>query len=210
VSRPPYPPIRSALATVPTLGRVGVDGFLALGAAVGAVGWSTTALLTARPDPVGDPELAAMAVWFGLVGVMVGVGTLATPDAVRFSRPLLAWGGANGTATLVSTLALVGVLPSAVHLYAWPLAGLVGYAATARFVGRRNARDARLYGTAAVLEAATLGLALAGGPPVLVFALLGVCHALPLALVAGTRTARAPYVLVGGYLFVLATGTWAA
>ena len=198
------------LAAVPTLGRVGLDGFLALGAAVGAVGWGVTALLAARPDQVGDPELVAMAVWFGLVGVMVGVGTLATPDAVRFSRPLLAWGGANGTATLLSTLALVGVLPSAVHLYAWPLAGAVGYTATARLVGGRNPRVARLYATAALLEAATLGLALVGVAPAIVFALLGVCHALPLALAAGARTARAPYVFVGGYLFVLAVGAWAA
>jgi hypothetical protein len=158
---------------------------------------------------VNDPELLVMAVWFGLVGVMIGVGTLATPDAVRFSRPLLAWGGVNGVATLLSTLVLLGGLPPVVHLYAWPLAGLVGYAATARLVGRRNARDARLYGTAAVLEAATLGLVLVGERPALVFALLGVCHALPLALIAGTRTVRAPYVLVGGYLFVLAVGAWA-
>jgi hypothetical protein len=151
-----------------------------------------------------------MAVWVGLVGVMIGVGTFLTSDAVRFSRPLLAWGGANGTATLLSTLALLGCLPPVVHLYAWPLAGAIGYAATARFVGGRSTGDARLYGTAAVLESATLGLVLVGVAPALVFALLGVCHALPLALIAGTRTARAPYVLVGGYLFVLAVGAWAA
>jgi hypothetical protein len=206
MSRTPRSPTLGAL---PTLDLVGVDGFLAIGAAVGGVGWGVTVLLTAVPGLVADPEIVAMAVWVGLVGVMVGVGTLGTTDAVRFSRPLLAWGGANGTATLLSALALVGVLPSVVHLYAWPLAGLVGYAATARLVGGRSHGDARLYGTAAVLESATLGLALAGGSPVLVFALLGVCHALPLALIAGTRAVRAPVVLVGGYLFVLAVGAWA-
>jgi hypothetical protein len=93
--------------------------------------------------------------------------------------------------------------PPTAHLYAWPLAGLAGYAATARSVRGRNSRDARLYATAAVLGAGTLGLALAGGPSVLVVALLGVCHALTLALIAGARTARAPYVLVGAYLLVV-------
>ncbi|PSQ09965.1 hypothetical protein BRC93_11175 [Halobacteriales archaeon QS_5_70_15] len=105
------PSIRSALVATPTLGPVGIDRFLAVGAAVGGVGWGVTVLRTAVPGLVADPELVAMVVWIGLVGVVVGVGTLATPDAVRFSRPLLAWGGANATATLLSTLSLVGVLP---------------------------------------------------------------------------------------------------
>jgi hypothetical protein len=44
------------------------------------------------------------------VAVLAAVGAFATPDAVRFSRPLLAWGAANGTATHLSTLALALVV----------------------------------------------------------------------------------------------------
>ena len=207
MSRSPRSPTGPSPGSLPTLGRVGLDGFLAVGAAVGAVGWGVTAGLTARPEVVADPELASMAVWIGLVGVMATVGAFTTPDEVRFSRPLLGWGAANGTATLLSMLALVDVLPDTVHLHAWPLAGLAGYAATARFVG---GRDGQLYATAAVLEGVTLGLVLGGLPPALVFALLGVCHSLALVLVVGTRTTRAPLVLVGTYLFVLVVGIWAA
>jgi hypothetical protein len=144
-----------------------------------------------------------MVVWYLLAGLMVAVGTLATPDAVRFSRPLLAWGAANGTATLLSTLALAGRLPGTTHLYAWPLAGLIGYATTARLA---TGRDTRLYRTAALLEAVTFGLALVGVSPALVFALLGACHSFTLALVVGSRTDRAPFVLVGAYLLVLVVG----
>jgi len=66
-------------------------------------------------------------------------------------------------------------------------------------------RDGGLYRTATILEATTLYLTLVDGPPTLVFALCGGPHAPTLALVTGTRTDRAPYVLVGAYLLVVSS-----
>lgn len=188
----------------PTTGRVGIRGFLALGAVVGAAGWGATVLLTARPDAVAAPEWTAVGAWAVLVAVMGGVGVFGTPDAVRFSRPMLAWSVANGSASVASVLGVLGVLPDRAHLVAWSLAGATGYLATGLLVGRP---DARVYRVAAVLEGVLFVGVLGGLDGTTALGLLGVCHALPLALVAATDDRRAPLVLVGGFLAVVAMGT---
>ena len=203
------PAVRSAVtpATLarfapPTLGRVGLDGFLALGALVGTVGWAGTALLTARPGLVGDPVLVSVVLWAVLVAVMVGVGVFGTPDAVRFSRPMLVWGPVNALATLATLLALFGPLPEATPLVAWGLAGLVGYAASAYWTAGVQRRT---YAVAAFFEAQTLA-AVTPLAPAHTYLLLGVCHAVPLAVVATTRHRLAPYAVGVAWLVVLLAG----
>jgi hypothetical protein len=170
---------------VPTLGAVSGRGFLAVGAAVGATGWGATALLTARPGlaaPVA-PAVAATGVWIPLIAVMVGVGLFGTPDPVRFGRPFLIWGPANGLATLATVAALLGWLPEATYWLSWALAGAAGYLGTGLTV-RRADGDGRLWFAAAACEGAVLvaGAAVGGAWP---FVLLGTVHVLPLALDAG-------------------------
>jgi hypothetical protein len=184
-----------------TLELVGLRGFLALGSGIGAVGWTGTALLAARPDLVASPVPISAALWALLVALMVSVGVFLTPDAVRFSRPMLVWGPVNAVATLLTLAALVGVLSGGWVPAVWALAGAVGYAASARFVGRG------VYTVAALLELGTLGAALLGVPSPVLYALLGVCHALTLALiVAEVESARASAVIVVAWLAVLLVG----
>lgn len=193
---------RAGVDSLPTTGRVSLDAFLTLGAGVGTVGWSVT-LLAATTPAVSTPELAAMAVWAVLVGVMVGVGLFGTPDSVRLSRPALAWGVANGSASLASLLALLGFLPDATHVVGWGLAGAVGYGVTGRLVG---GRDGGVYLAAAAFELFTVGNALLIGARPIHLALLGVCHVVPLLLVVGTETRRAPYLLGGAWVGTLLAG----
>jgi hypothetical protein len=183
----------------PTLDRVGLHGFLALGALVGAVGWAVTALLAARPDVVATPVLTSVVLWTGLVALMAGVGILLTPDSLRFSRPMLTWGSVNGLATVATVGSLLDVLPDGTPLVAWSLAGLIGYTATASWT---TGPDRRIYAVAAALELGTL-LVVTSLTPAAGYALLGVCHALPLALVATTEHRLAPHALVATWLLVL-------
>jgi hypothetical protein len=179
---------------IPTLGILGSRGFLALGAAIGAVGWTVTALLTARPALAAvipgpdDPALLVAALWLVLIAVMMGAGLFATPDAVRFSRPMLVWGPANGLATLATVGALLGALPTATSWLAWALAGATGYLATGLAI-RRVGGDGRTWLAAAGCEALVpVAALLAGGPwP---FAVLGAVHTLPLALDAADPERR--------------------
>jgi hypothetical protein len=186
------PPTTLARIAPRTLARVDLNRFLALGAAVGAVGWSGTALLTVRPEVVADPVLVSVALWTGIVAVMVGVGAFATPDEVRFSKPMLVWGPANATATLVTLAVLFGPLPDWALPATWALAGAVGYGASTRFT---TGGQSRLYLAAAFVEVLTFGAAFVV-PPAGAFVLLGVCHALPLALVVSTDDPRAAGALV--------------
>lgn len=164
----------------PTSATVDGDGFLALGAAVGTLGWAGTqalALWGGRHAP-----LVAAALWLALVGVMGVVGLTRTPDTVRFSRPLAVWGTTNGSATALSAVAvaLPGTFPARAVVAAWCCSFLVGYAATARFVGGRGARPYWL-GTAL----ATAGLAGVWAAPAVAdwgYLVAGTVHVLPLAL----------------------------
>lgn len=198
------PPVRLPL---PTLGAVSGRAFLALGAVVGGLGWGVTALLTARPGLAGaaDPALLAALAWAPLVGLMVGVGVFATPDTVRFARPFLVWGPANGAASVATVAALLGWLPPSTYWLAWALAGATGYLATGVAV-RRAGGDGRLWLAAAACESGVLlaGLTVGGSWP---FALLGALHAVPLALSAtglarrlGARAALVPVLATAALL----------
>lgn len=197
---------------VPTLATVSGRAFLAVGAAVGALGWGITALLTARPGIAAplDPALAAAAAWTPLIAVMIGVGLFATPDPVRFGRPFLLWGPANGLATLATVAALRGWLPGATYWLSWALAGAAGYLGTGLAV-RRAGDDGHLWLAAAGCEASVLvaGLTVGGPWP---FILLWTVHVLPLALDVGAvaeRTGRpvwpVPVAAVTGLLALAAT-----
>lgn len=178
--RPGDPPLT---LPVPTLGAVSGRGFLAVGAAVGVLGWGSTALLTVRPGIAAPlaPALAATTVWAPLVVLMVAVGLFGTPDTVRFARPFLVWGPANGLASLATVAALLGRLPEATYWLAWALAGAAGYLGTGLAV-RRAGDDGRLWFAAACCEAGALvaGVTVGGPWP---FILLGAVHVLPLTLV---------------------------
>ncbi|WP_276258294.1 hypothetical protein [Haloglomus litoreum] len=181
------PPVRPPL---PTLGVVSGRAFLALGAVVGALGWGVTSLLTARPGLAGatDPALLAALVWAPLVVLMVGGGVFATPDAVRFARPFLVWGPVNAAASMATLGALLGWLPAATYWVAWALAGAAGFLATGAAV-RRTGDDGALWLATAACEAGVVvaGLVLGGPWP---FAVLGVLHAVPLALWASGLARR--------------------
>jgi hypothetical protein len=174
---------------LPTLGLVGRRGVLALGAAAGAVGWGTTAVLAGQPGLVADPETVVVAVWAALVVLLGGVGGLLATDAVRFSRPMLAWAPANGLAVLATLGVLFGPLPDPALPAAWAISGAIGYAVTARVTGDR------LYLAAAFVELSTLG-AVAVVPPAGLFVLLGVAHALPLSLAVAPEDPLAPAAVV--------------
>lgn len=172
---------------LPTLAVLSGRGFLTLGACVGAVGWTATALLTARPglagsapEPFDAPALLAAAVWLPLVVLMVTAGVFATPDRVRFASPFLVWGPANGLAGVATVAALAGVLPPATYWLAWTLAGAAGSLATGLSV-RQVGGDGRTWLVAAACEALVPLAALGPGGP-WPFVLLGTLHVLPLAL----------------------------
>lgn len=169
---------------IPTIGSVTGRGFLGLGAAVGATGWGVTAVLTVRPGVAGpfDPALLATVAWVPLVALMIGVGLLATPDAVRFARPFGSWAPANGLASVATVAALSGWLPPQTYWMAWALAGATGYLGTWLAV-RRTGRDGRLWLAAAACETAVVvgGVTVAGVWPVL---LLGTAHVVPLTVAA--------------------------
>ena len=186
---------------LPTAGVVDRDGFLAVGALVGALGWSTTVAVSLFPWLASRPTVAVLVVWAVLVALMAAVGAFATPDAVRFSRPLVAFGVANGLAALATTLAFLDYLPDATYAVAWGLAGAVGYGVAARTV---PGPDARVYGVAAVLDLLAVG-AVAVLPGWLALALVGVCHVAPLAAVA-SRTTWGSTLVVAAYGSVFLVG----
>jgi len=186
---------------LPTAGVVDRDGFLAVGALVGALGWSTTVALALFPGLATRPTVAVLVVWAVLVALMVAVGAVATTDTVRFSRPLFAFGVANGLAALATALAFLGTLPEMTYVVAWGLAGAVGYGVAARTV---PGPDARVYGVAAVLDLFAAG-AIAALPGWLALALVGVCHVVPLAAVS-SRTTWGPTLVVAAYGSVFLAG----
>jgi hypothetical protein len=170
-------------------------------------------VLTARPGAAGpfDPALLAAVAWTPLVALMVGVGLLATPDAVRFARPFRSWGPANGLASVATAAALFGWLPPQTYWVAWALAGAAGYLGTWLAV-RSDGRDGRLWLAAAACETAVVvaGLTVGGVWPVL---LLGTAHAVPLTVAAsglehrlGSGASLVPVVATGLVLAVALGG----
>lgn len=185
------------------------EEFLLLGAGVGVVGWTGTAVVELAGIPRGG--VVVLGLWAVLVAVMVGAGLLATSDGVRFSLPLLGWGVLNtvAIAVTVSAVALGGSSDTVWTIWAADLT--LGYAWTARaFLNRHQRRRAVTYGVAALLGIGLL-LVHSANPgklqPVRYLA-LAVLHAVPLALESrrslGTSTKVA--ALTGAVVGVLAVG----
>ena len=219
-------PVRSRLAALApsTSGRLGSSDFLRLGAVVGLVGWTATAVLELLA-PVADlaaptAGLVALAVWTPLVGVMVGAGLWHAPDAMRFSLPLLGFGLLNGLATTATLWAVIVGLPATVGgdpfvtvplgpaadavWSLWTVDLAIGYAWTADAL-RRDGQPGRAAGYS---YAAFLGFGLvvyhaAGVDAIRTvrYPTLAALHALPLALDAradlgGLRRTAVLYLVV--------------
>jgi len=197
-------PVRSRLVALApaSSGRLDGDGFLVLGAGVGLVGWTATAVLAALVPRAGP---LALAVWLPLVVVMLGAGLLHGPDTVRFSLPLLGFGLLNGLATAATAWAVLVGLPATVGgdpfvtvplgrpadavWSLWALDLAVGYAWTADAL-RRDGQPGRAAGYS---YAAFLGFGLvvyhaAGLDAIRTvrYPALAALHAIPLALDART------------------------
>jgi hypothetical protein len=211
--------LRSRLAALApaTSDRLTGSDFLLLGAAVGLVGWSATAAIAAVAPGAG---FLTVVVWTPLVAVMLGAGLLHTPDAMRFSLPMLGWGLLNGlavTATLVAVLVgapdqvggdpftTVVLGPDAGAVWSlWTLDLAAGYAWTADAL-RRDAQPSRAagYSYAAFLGFGLLAYHAAGVEAIRTvrYPALAALHAIPLALdartaLSGVRRTAVLYLVV--------------
>lgn len=106
--------LQSLLRTVTpaTSGWLTDSDFLALGAVVGVLGWTGTAAIEWFAVPYAG--FVALALWTPLVAVMVIAAIQHVPDTMRFSKPMIAWGVCNVTATVVTVVAVTFGVPSAV------------------------------------------------------------------------------------------------
>jgi hypothetical protein len=200
--------------TTRTVGRatstqLSTEQFLLLGAVVGLVGWTGTAVVELLAVP--RAGLLTLGLWVVLVAVMSGAGLVATPNAVRFSLPLLGWGVLNTIALLATVVAVtVGASPDTVWaIWAGDLA--LGHAWTARTLQRAHKSErAVTYGTAALLGVGLLLLHSfdAGTLQPVRYLALGAVHALPLALDTRRRvpTATRTAAMLGGVLGITAVG----
>jgi hypothetical protein len=193
---------RLAALAPATSGRLDGADFLLLGAAVGLVGWTATAVLELLAP---DAGVLALAVWLPLVAVMLGAALLHAPDAMRFSAPMLGWGPLNGLAATATLWAVLFGVPDTLGgdpfntVVLGPDAGAVwslwtvdlalGYAWTADAL-RRDGQPSRAagYSYAAFLG---FGLAVYHGAGIdairaVRYPALAALHALPLALDART------------------------
>jgi hypothetical protein len=196
--------LRTRLAALApaTSGRLDGSGFLLLGAAVGLVGWTATAVLELLAPDAGPLALVA---WLPLVAAMLGAGLFHTPDAMRFSTPMLGWALLNGLATTATLWAVlfgvpdtlggdpfntVALGPDAGAVWSlWTVDLALGYAWTADAL-RRAGQPSRAagYSYAAFLG---FGLAVYHGAGIdairtVRYPALAALHALPLALDART------------------------
>ncbi len=114
------------------------DGLLLVGFLEGVLGWGLSWLLSQNPGlaPVGVIPSVVLT-WVVLTGGIVFVGVTYTAPTVRRNRVWLVWGGLNVVATAVNVVALTGVLPSGLLVYAywhpWLAVMGVGYLVTALY-----------------------------------------------------------------------------
>jgi hypothetical protein len=167
------------------------DGFLLVGFLEGVVGWGLSWLVAANPGlaPLGlVPTIVLL--WVVLTGLLVFIGVTYTAPTVRRNRVWLVWGGLNVAATVTNLVALAGLLPSGLVIYAywqpWFAVLGVGYLATAldNWESPQLRRRERLvYGATGVATLALLAGSL-GPLAALVrtnlFVLGGLLHLLPI------------------------------
>lgn len=200
-----------------TSARLDGSDFLLLGAAVGLVGWTLTAVVEAIAPEAG---LLTVVVWLPLVVAMLGAGVLHAPDAMRFSLPMLGWGLLNGLAVTVTLVAVLVGVPNQVGgdpfntVVLGPDAGVVwslwaldlaaGYAWTADAL-RRDGQPSRAagYSYAAFLGFGLLAYHGAGVEAIRTvrYPALAALHAIPLALdartdLSGVRRTAVLYLVV--------------
>jgi hypothetical protein len=114
------------------------DGLLFFGFAEGVLGWGLSWLFQQNPGlaPFGLVTSIVL-LWVVLTAGIVFVGVTYTAPTVRRNRVWLVWGGLNVAATAVNLLALAGVLPADVVVYAywqpWFAVFGVGYLVTALY-----------------------------------------------------------------------------
>lgn len=162
--------------------------FLTLGAILGAVGWAVTQYVAWNPgvalEATGiEGTTALVAFWAGATALLATVWVAATSRAVKFSPPMWLWVLLVAAALGVNAVAVLGVLPRSLLLYAfwhpWIVAFGVGFLATGILATHRN-RLAYLLGS---LGAALLLLIAALFPEASadwIYLLTGVVHAGPL------------------------------
>lgn len=114
------------------------DGLLFFGFAEGVLGWGLSWFLAQNPGlaPLGlVPSIVLL--WVVLTGGIVFVGVTYTAPTVRRNRVWLVWGALNVAATAVNLLALAGLLPADLVVYAywqpWFVVLGVGYLVTAGY-----------------------------------------------------------------------------
>ncbi len=114
------------------------DGLLFFGFAEGVLGWGLSWLFQQNPGlaPFGLVTSIVL-LWVVLTAGIVFVGVTYTAPTVRRNRVWLVWGALNVAATAVNLLALAGVLPADVVVYAywqpWFAVLGVGYLVTALY-----------------------------------------------------------------------------
>ncbi|WP_092689810.1 hypothetical protein [Halorientalis regularis] len=169
--------------SLPTTGRVGERGLLRLGAALGLVGWTGTAIL-ARLDAPAAGHLALGWWTLPVAGMVYAIGRHAA-NPVRFSTPLFGWGVLNGTATTVTLWAVAVDAPTGTIPLVWLADLALGYAWTAVALGRAGQPGrTRGYATAALACAVAVGLGYTGvtGGDVGGYPVVATLHVVPLAL----------------------------
>jgi hypothetical protein len=114
------------------------DGLLFFGFAEGVLGWGLSWVLAQNPGlaPLGlIPSIVFL--WVALTGGIVFVGVTYTAPTVRRNRVWLVWGGLNVAATGVNLIAVAGLLPVDLLVYAywqpWFVVLGVGYLVTAGY-----------------------------------------------------------------------------
>jgi hypothetical protein len=111
------------------------DGLLLVGFVEGVLGWGLSWLFSQNPGlaPVGLVPSIVLT-WVLLTGGIIFVGVVYTAPTVRRNRVWVVWGGLNLVATLVNLVAIAGILPAGLLVYAywqpWLAVMGVGYLVT--------------------------------------------------------------------------------
>mgnify|MGYP000392005143 CR=1 FL=1 len=167
---------------------IGTNGFLAIGAVAGAIGWGGTELIHRRPalalDTLGmDALQAAVGLWVVLTLGMAAIGLTLASRAVRLSPPLWLWSILVAAAIAIDVAALEGLIAREHLRYVlwqpWLLVFAIGYGVTGTVASGRN-RRAYLAGSVAAAGAFILAILFTARIEPHAFVLLGVLHAGPL------------------------------
>jgi uncharacterized membrane protein len=176
---------------------LGINGFLTIGAGLGAAGWLGTALVDRRPaialETLGIDALeAVVGLWLLLTVAMLAIGVTAASRAVRLSPPLWLWSMLVGAALAIDVAAVQGAVPLEYLQYAlWhPWLGVfaIGYGVTAVVATGRN-RRAYALGSVAAAGCLLVAVLFTVRIEPYAFVVLGALHVGPLLADAATAPA---------------------